>query len=228
MIKLSKRLQAIADLVSPCHTAADIGCDHGYLAIYLIEHKIAEHVYATDIKAGPLQSAEMHILEAGLKNCIDTIQCDGLEGVRAESIIIAGMGGNLMLQILSDQPAAVADAQTLILQPQSELSLFRKGLAKLGLKIIAEDFVIEDEKYYPMMKVCKGHMQLTDVEALYGPVLLEKRNASLKTFLLQQNRYLKELQESLSAKDSERSRERMSSLLQELAWNEEALGIWQQ
>lgn len=222
---LSKRLQAVLNLVGPCETAADIGCDHGYLAIELIRKGIAKHVLATDINAGPLERAKEHILSAGLQDRIETIRCDGMQGIYADTVILAGMGGRLMHKILTDAPKERSHTREFVLQPQSDLAWFREQLCSLGLAIIAEDFVIEDEKYYPMMKVRKGSMQLTQTEALYGPLLLKEKNELLESYLRQQSAYLQELAESLQKQDSIKSRERLLTLEEERRLNREALDL---
>ena len=224
-MNLSKRLQSVADLVSPCDTFADIGCDHAYLSISLVQNNIAKRAIASDINAGPLKIAEEHIREAGLENCITTIQTDGITGIFADVIAIAGMGGNLMLKILQDSPRELKHARELVLQPQSELALFRKGLLDLGLQIVSEDFVIEDEKYYPMMKAVKGKMELDETQANYGPILLRDKNEGLKCFLLKQNEILTGLIRDLSKRESTRSRERLLEVKEELGLNENALKL---
>ena len=97
-MELSKRLQAVADLVTEGASVADIGTDHGYIPIYLIEHHIAEKVIALDINRGPLERARMHIVGHGLKEKIETRLSDGLEKVlpgEVDTMIAAGMGGGI-------------------------------------------------------------------------------------------------------------------------------------
>ncbi len=226
MIRLSKRLERIAAFVSPCAIAADVGCDHGFLSIRLIELKIAEHVIASDVREGPLNRAREHILAAGLTDRIETIQCDGLTGIaHADTIIIAGMGGKVMLGILAASPEVVQNAQELILQPQSEIMQFRLGLTKMGCKIVAEDLVIEDEKYYPIMKAVKGEMVLNDLEALYGPVLLRDHNPGLAEYLQWQHKYLTNLLSTLKGSGTDKSKMRSAEVMQELKMNEAAIAL---
>lgn len=100
-MELSKRLQAVADLVTEGASVADIGTDHGYIPIYLIEHHIAEKVIALDINRGPLERARMHIVGHGLKEKIETRLSDGLEKVlpgEVDTMIAAGMGGGLVIK----------------------------------------------------------------------------------------------------------------------------------
>ena len=232
---LSKRLEAAIHLLSPCELAGDIGCDHAYVSIALIERKLAKRVIASDINEGPLLIAKKNIREAGLENCIEAIQYDGI-GFAADAYMICGMGGNLMLKILKDALPTVLQAGELILQPQSELAMFRRELTKLGFEIVSEDMVFEDEKYYPMMKAVPAGKEnqtaaLSELQCLYGPVLLSQNHPVLHQFLLQQRSYLQELYVNLNAtleksKDAEknpRSRQRLLELEEEIRLNALAL-----
>ena len=102
---ISKRLKAVADMVTPGLTAADIGTDHAYVPIYLIEHKISPKVYAMDINEGPIRMAVANVENEGYEDQIVVSQANGmqkLEAGQAESVVIAGMGGELIVQILKD------------------------------------------------------------------------------------------------------------------------------
>ena len=158
-MELSKRLYAVASLVTEGASVADIGTDHGYIPIYLTEQKIASKVIALDINKGPLERARMHIIGHGLKDQIETRLSDGLKAVdpgEVDTMIAAGMGGGLVIKILEEGKDVVDQLYTCILQPQSEIQRVREYLATNHLKIIAEDMVEEDGKFYPMMKVVHG------------------------------------------------------------------------
>lgn len=155
-MELSKRLQAIADMVTPGLTVADVGCDHGFVSIYLYEKQIAKKVIAMDLRPGPLARAKEHIEAFGYSGYIETRLSDGvtaLEVGEAEAVICAGMGGRLMAKILSDGYEKVIAMKELVLQPQSELQFFRAFLRENNLHIIEEDMIEEDGKYYPIIKV---------------------------------------------------------------------------
>ena len=192
-MELSKRLQAVADLVTEGASVADIGTDHGYIPIYLIEHHIAEKVIALDINRGPLERARMHIVGHGLKEKIETRLSDGLEKVlpgEVDTMIAAGMGGGLVIKILMEG-RTVADAlDTMILQPQSEIAQVRAYLRTHGFRILEEEMILEDGKYYPMMKVVqetasdqREETVQVQVEDAFGPVLLQKKHPVLKEWL---------------------------------------------
>ena len=201
-VRLSERMLAIVQLVSPGMRVCDVGCDHGFVSIYLAEEGIAPSVLAMDIGKGPLQQAQSHIEEAGLQDRITTRLSDGLKQYRegeADCLVIAGMGGPLMQEILSNKK--VEDFKEIILAPQSEICEFRKFLADHGFEIVAENMVFEDGKYYPMMKVhpvVKGEESrkassipgTRDEEVAYrfGPLLLAQKHPVLRRYLHMEER----------------------------------------
>lgn len=222
MIKLSKRMQAIADLVTPGLSVADIGCDHGYLPIYLVQNQIINRAVAMDIKKGPISAAQDHIHREGLDDYITTRLSDGLQNLQpteGQSVIIAGMGGRLILKILADGKRFYESGQIqeLILQPQSELSLFRRSMRQMGFVCQKEDMVLEDGKYYPMGRYVyqethpKTEDEITsdqlmqDVEDEYGAFLLHHQHIVLKQYLSREERQLEHIKQSLDKiKDEEK------------------------
>lgn len=163
MTDLSKRLLAIASFVQPGSRIADIGTDHGYLPIYLMEQGIANHGIAMDIRKGPLDRAKEHIREAGLEEKIEARLSNGLEKLKpgeADTVVIAGMGGPLILDILKAGGHVVSDIKEFVLSPQSDWRGFRLEMEKLGLDICREAMVFEDGKYYLIVKAV--HRKSTD------------------------------------------------------------------
>ena len=155
-------------MVTRGYRLADIGTDHGFVPIWLVRNGVIPSAVAMDVNRGPLERAREHITQAGLEAYIRTRLSDGLAGLRkgeADSILIAGMGGALTLRILEKDPPQSLGAAELILQPQSEISKVREYLCRSGWKIDAEDMVLEDGKYYPMMHCVRGEMTLTPEEA---------------------------------------------------------------
>ena len=127
-IQISRRLQSVAAFVEIGKTLADVGCDHGYIPIYLLQKKKIEKAIAMDINQGPLMRAQEHIYEWGLENYISTRLSDGVGALKpneAESVVIAGMGGPLMEKILTEGESVLSTVQELVLQPQSEIGSFR-------------------------------------------------------------------------------------------------------
>lgn len=184
---LSKRMQAVANLITPGDALADVGTDHGYIPIYAVEEKIVNRAIAMDINRGPIQRAASHILEHGLEAYIETRCCDGVQGLNmneVQTVVIAGMGGGLMQKIMEDGKEILATVPEVILQPQSEIEKFRYYLAEHGWLIEKEDMVFEDGKYYPMMRVVHGHMEITDVlYGKFGIYLLKDQHPVLRDFL---------------------------------------------
>ena len=111
-MQLSERLNTILSLVSQSKCVADVGCDHGFVSIELINRKIAENVIAMDIRQGPLMRAQEHIMQTRLSDKIQTRLSDGVAALKpgeADSLIIAGMGGNLVIHILENGKETVKD-----------------------------------------------------------------------------------------------------------------------
>lgn len=155
-VVLSKRLQAVASMVTAGNSVCDVGCDHGFVPIWLVERGISPKVLAMDVRSGPLSAAREHIAEYGLESCIETRLSDGLHNYNigeADTLICAGMGGKLMMRILSEDKAKTESFREMVLQPQSEIEQFRVGLREMGYQIADEKMIEEDGKFYPMMRI---------------------------------------------------------------------------
>ncbi|MCF0134631.1 MAG: SAM-dependent methyltransferase, partial [Blautia sp.] len=123
-MQLSLRLKAIADLVTPGNRLVDVGCDHGYLPVYLVQESIIPSAIAMDVRKGPLERARANIRMYGYEAFIKTRMSDGLAELRAgegETLVIAGMGGPLMESILAAKPEVRESFREMILQPQSDI-----------------------------------------------------------------------------------------------------------
>lgn len=156
---LSDRMRAVVGLVQPCKSIADIGCDHGYVAMELVRSNICRHVIAMDINSGPLDRAKSNIADYDMQDYIETRLSDGvsaLEKGEVEGIICAGMGGKLVISILEQGKELTGEMKQVILQPQSELDEVRSYLREKGYLIEREDIIYEDGKYYPMMRALPG------------------------------------------------------------------------
>lgn len=207
-IVLSDRLQAIVDMVTAGNRVCDVGCDHGFVPIYLIKNGISPKVIAMDVNEGPLRRAREHIEEYGAGAYIETRLSDGLSSFRegeADSLICAGMGGRLMMRILQEDAAKTASFKEMILQPQSELQQFRYFLRKQGYLIVDENMIEEDGKFYPMMKAAKGEKESLNeliwwqqMEDRYGAVLLQKKSIVLHRYLEREKHTYEEILKKLS------------------------------
>lgn len=171
MISLSPRLSAICDMVPKCRAIADIGTDHAYVPIYLIEKGIAERAIAADIHAGPCERAKEHVAQNKLSDRISVRVGAGLLPIcprEAEGAVIAGMGGLMMIQILEEGKSIAQTLDFLILQPQNHQKELRKWLSKNGYCINREQLAKEDRMLYQIMRVRHGHMDITDTEEEIG------------------------------------------------------------
>ena len=186
---LSKRMQMVVDLLPKHCRVADVGCDHGFVSIYLCENEISTGVIAMDVNEGPLKRAREHILEHHLQDKIEIRLSDGLSAIQdgeIDSAVIAGMGGRLVIKILSERLELVKKLKSFVIQPQSDLDLVRNTLNEWGFMIEEENMVEEDGKYYPAMRVSfsgNNNHELSPVEAMYGPLLLASKNPVLLQFL---------------------------------------------
>lgn len=164
-VPLSKRLRMLADMVTLGNRVADVGCDHAFLSIYLVQAGICPRALAMDVRTGPLAAAGAHVAECGLGSYIEVRLSDGLAACgsgEADTVVCAGMGGRLMERILTEGMDRAREMRELILQPQSELPRFRAFLRETGFAVVEEDAVFEEGKYYFAMKAayrggCAGY-----------------------------------------------------------------------
>lgn len=227
-VELSARMQALADMVSKDMVVCDVGCDHGFVSIYLVQEKIASKVYAMDVRTGPLKRAQEHIVEYGLEAYIETRLSDGLQALavgEASCMICAGMGGPLMMRILQEGREKARAMTELILQPQSEIKGFREFLRAEGYKIVQENMIYEDGKYYPMMKVIPVETSefFTEVAAeeqllwdAFGELLLKQKNPVLAEYLLFCSHHVESILQHLQAQGGTRAEGRVLELEEEL------------
>lgn len=237
MVKLSNRLLTVASFVTNGNVLADVGTDHGYIPIYLLQAGKIPRAIAMDINAGPLERAKEHIAQYGFGDYIETRLSDGVDALcpkEAESILIAGMGGGLILHILKDGEIVCREAKELILQPQSEIERVRQYLWSNGYVILEEEIVFEDEKFYPMMRVqYQGERDEKNAGQLlycrYGKSLLERKHPILKEYLLKEQNLYSDVWKNLSQNcTTEKARERMKEVEERLKVNNEALAYFHQ
>ncbi|MEF9915869.1 MAG: class I SAM-dependent methyltransferase [Lachnospiraceae bacterium] len=226
-MELSKRLQAVADLVTSGLCVADIGTDHGYIPIYLVQSGRIPCAIAMDINKGPLERARKHICECHLEPYIQTRLSDGLSALQkheVESVVIAGMGGGLIMKILSHQNKNMSDVKEFILQPQSDLLKVRSFLQQHNYLIICEDMVLEDGKFYSMLKVKKVEScPKIPSDFIYSPYLLEHRHPVLKLYLYQEMNKKNEILQLLKEQSGEHIINRILKLKEEVAYAEQIL-----
>ncbi len=237
-MELSERLMAVARMVTRGNVACDTGCDHGYVSIYLVREKICPKAIAMDLRPGPLSRAGEHIAMYGFGDYIETRLSDGVDALQpkeADTLILAGMGGRLMESIITGGMSKISLMKELVLQPQSEIPMFRKFLRKKGFITCRENMIFEDGKFYPVMRVIPGSTGTQDVspdrelEDRYGGILLRERHPVLEKYLYMEKENLEELRRRVESAGirSEKNRRRAEEIRRELSLNEEALRLFQ-
>lgn len=187
IITPSQRLLATVPYLKRGGRVIDVGTDHAYLPIYLIKEDISVRALACDINQGPIESAKENILRAGLEERISTLKTDGLHGTSEfcpDDILICGMGGELILRILSEAPWIKTERIGLVLQPMSRAHLLRAWLLENGFSITGETLVLE-EKYYQVLAARytgKGE-RYTEEELYLGKHHLENPSPLLGGFI---------------------------------------------
>lgn len=207
-----------ASFVTPGNRLADVGTDHGYIPIALVQEKIIPSALAMDVNPGPLERAKQHIRESHLESDIHTRLSDGVQSLQpgeADSVLIAGMGGALTVKILQEGREVLRTVKELILQPQSEIDKVRRYLEQAGYKITKEDMVWEEGKYYQVMKAEAGEMHY-DCENFYhyGKLFLESGHPVLRKYLTQRRALCEQLLKKLDQEG--RIEERTQARLQEI------------
>lgn len=230
MARLSDRLKAVANMITPGIPVADIGCDHAYLPIYLAREDISPHIIACDINAGPIERARENIRDVDLDGRIEVRWGDGLSVLKpgeAGSVVMAGMGGRLMMRILGEGADVLSQVSEIIMEPQSEVAELRHFLQDNGYRIISENMVCEDEKFYPVIKAVHGKMNWDrEIYFRYGKILLREENPVLHEFLLMEKDYCSELLKELAAnEDIPHVFVRMEEVKTDLALNADALRL---
>lgn len=184
---ISDRLKAIAQRVENTNTVADIGTDHAYIPIYLIQNQIAKRVIACDIKKGPAMRAMANINVNGLSDKIEVRIGDGLKPIlpqEVDCIVIAGMGAKVMQAILTSGQDRISEHTKLILQPMKNVDLLRRFLYENGYTITAEGLVEDGIKIYTVIVAQKGVSQLPEEKYYHiGKCLIENKDPLLGVYL---------------------------------------------
>lgn len=184
-VKLNNRLLKVASLVDEQRNIIDIGCDHAFLSIYLVQNKKPLKVIASDIKEGPLKHAKENIKKYGVNYEIKVKLGMGIEPIEddIDTIIISGMGGLNMVGILKYYPSKYQNVDTIILSPNSDTNIVRKEICKLGFYIDEELLVKENNIIYPIIKFKRGKKKYKYRDYLYGPKLIEKKDNLFKEYM---------------------------------------------
>ncbi len=181
-MRMNLRLRTLAQMVDQGARVADIGTDHAYLPIQLVKEGKVDYAIASDVAAGPLENAEKDIIAAGLKNKIETRLGSGLETIsakdRIDTVVIAGMGGKLMTNILNEAWSRNFHFATLILEPNVGEPGVREWLSAHKYQIINEKIIAEAGHIYELIKAqeLENTISLTDRQIFFGPEILKEKN----------------------------------------------------
>lgn len=207
-MEMSARLKLIAGFVTEGYVVADIGTDHGYIPIWLFKAGRVPRGIAMDIGKGPLKRAEENIKLYGYEDKIETRLSDGLKELKeneADSVVIAGMGGSLIVSILENGKSVLDTVKELILSPHTEIQLVRHYLIENGYDIVKEEMVYDMGKYYTVMKAVhtedKGIKKLYDSDEynyIYGRLLLKEKSNIFLRYIKNETDKLSVLLENLS------------------------------
>lgn len=185
-LPISQRLLACCGYIDPGARVADVGCDHGYLAIYLLQSGLASRVYASDIRPGPLDSAKRNGKKYGVSKKIAYFLSDGVRDVPRDfdTLVCAGMGADVMISILEAAPWLRSDHYKLILQCQSKTPLLRKYLSETGWQIHRERVLKDGRFLYTVMDaVWSPGTVLTPGQCYVSPALRETQDPLLPDYI---------------------------------------------
>lgn len=223
MIDISKRLKTIATQVK-YRSIIDIGTDHGYVPIYLCQLDKVDYAIAADINSGPLEKATQNINQYKFANKITTVLSNGFQSIDrvVDTAVIAGMGGNLIIDILKNN--YTDKLKQIVVQPQLDIYDVRKFLHTIGFSIDNEEMIIEQNKYYNIISAIKGYEQY-DKEQYYkfGKILIEKKSSVLKENIVNKIRKYDIIIKELSNKGGVNATKRQEHLKKEIYYLEEVL-----
>lgn len=225
-VTLSNRLLACAQYIHTGDRVADIGCDHGYLGIYLLEKQIAGSVIAADVNSKPLESAIRNAEKYGTRDKMTFFLSDGVRNIPRDfnALICAGMGADTMISILESAPWLKNPAYRLILQCQSRRHVLRKYLSDQGYRICSETLAQDGKFIYPIMEIIYAPSEpLTPGECYISPALLKSQSPLLPAFFLRITDGLQTTVAGLEHSGEIRRLEHYRSILTELKKMEEQI-----
>ena len=218
-LPISKRLLCCASMVTPGSRVADIGTDHGYLGIYLLQTGAARHVIACDLRKDPLENARRNAKLFGVDGEMELRLSDGLEKIRpdeVDTVVMAGMGGDLIQKILSQCPWRKREGLQFILQPQSAGNVLRRWLCEDGFEIQREEPVQDGHFLYTVMDIRQGEpAPLTPGTEYASPALLASGSPLVGNYLARVENALQETVRGLTNAEKQRP-ERLSYFRQAL------------
>lgn len=187
-MNISIRLKTVASLVHLCNSMADIGTDHGYIPIYLIKEGVCTEAIASDINKGPVQKAENNVKREGLESKITCRLGRGLTTIKpfeVDCAVIAGMGGNLIRDIIKESMDVFKSLKYAVLQPVQNPDILRRYLYESGYEIMDEELCIDEGKYYEIIKVRYDNKPkvLENIYYEVGEKLIHKKHPLLENYI---------------------------------------------
>lgn len=224
MIKLSNRLKKIAELVDFGATVIDVGTDHGYVPNFLCEKKISRDIIATDISKNSLEKSIDLTRERDNEKYIRNILANGIVKENRDNIIIAGLGGIQIAEIILNSIEIARSAKKLILQPMQKTNILRRELNNMGFEIIDEEIIFEDDRYFEIILArYSGQIKkLEEVDFYFSKSLIEKKDIVYLDFLRERQRELKKILSNIN-NDSDRTKKRSGELKSLLIRTKEAI-----
>ena len=217
MIKLTNRLKTAADFVRAGRITADVGTDHGYLPAFLVMSGVTDDAIAADIAAGPLDNARKTVEKYDLKGNIRLILSDGLDNIpqNVEELIICGMGGNLIADILKKAEWIKHKEMHLVLQPMTHSQDVRQYLSENGFYIDAEKTCCDDGKVYIVMSAYYSgeRVQRDDFYYLFGDKIKPLTETD-KAYIKRQYSFLKSRCQGLLLSNDTQGAEKYKLLLE--------------
>lgn len=217
-MNLSKRLELISQLVPENSIVADVGTDHGYIPIYCVKNNISPSALAMDINQGPLLSAQKNIQKYGLESKITTRISNGLENLKkgeADVIVIAGMGGLLIMDIIDRGEDVITPDTLLILQPMLAVKELREFLYNRGFSVLGEYVCREDNKFYNVLCVKKEKCKFTSKDIVVGKNISKNSPDVYKDYLEYKLRILNNIASGMK-KSSSYNEPELQAVLQDI------------
>lgn len=211
-MKLDNRLGEIVKLLGKVDIVVDVGCDHGYVANYLVDNNLSKIVYATDISKDSLDKNIEFSKKRGNEDKVISLLGDGLNPVKEKNfggVIIAGMGGELIIKILKDSRELIKN-KTLILQPMTAARELREYLSNNGYKIEKESIVKDKDKFYEIIKASNGKQLNLRDSYYFGENLIKECDETLieyiESLLKKNKKYLEGAKKSSTEKGIKRAK----------------------
>lgn len=187
-MELSIRLKKIVSMIEKCHCILDVGTDHAYVPIYLVKNGISKTAIASDINRGPVEKAKINVLNNKVDDKVHCRLGSGLSTVKsgeADVAIIAGMGGNLIRDIIEDNIEVFKNLEYAVLQPVQNAEVLREYLYSKGYEILDEEICEDDNKFYEIIKV-KYNNSPVKLDSIYyeiSKILINKKHPVMKSFI---------------------------------------------